>query len=86
MTLNIITRVQLRKSSWEGLYDRDNFWTIMTEVSEAAEAFEHKPFINFNEDQKSVCTSPKLLQNTSLLMCEQVCHPFDISLLSWCWE
>lgn len=35
----------------------------MTEVSEAAQAFAYKPFINFNEDQKSVCTSPKLLQN-----------------------
>lgn len=37
---------------------------MMTEVSEAAKAFEYKPVINFNEDQKSVCTSPELLQNT----------------------
>lgn len=37
---------------------------MMTEVSEAAEAFKYKPVINFNEDQKSVCTSPEWLQNT----------------------
>lgn len=49
----------------------------MSEVSAGALAFEYKPFINFNEDQKSMCTSLKLLQSTQLLMREQPCHPFN---------
>lgn len=72
-----LAHVQLCKSSWEVLYDRGNFWAIMSEVSEGALAFEYKPFINFNEDQKSTCTSLKLLQSTQLLIGEQSCQPLD---------
>lgn len=71
-----LTHVQLCKSSWEDLYDTGNFWAIMSEVSEGALAFEYKLFINFNEDQKSTCTSPKLL-STQLLIGEESCQPLD---------
>lgn len=47
----------------EVLYNRDNFWTIMTEVSEEAQRFKSKPFINFNEEQNLwVCISRSALE------------------------